>query len=401
MTRPLSRRARPAAALLLAACATTPAASGTSAPVADVAAFVVTLGNDTTVVDGFVRSANRLEGELVRRAPMTLQTRYAVDLDAAGRPTRMWYRTRRPDGSIPPNGADSVVLVFGGDSVTRSVHRAGVAAMVATATGVAGAMPLITDSYAMYELALRAARASGRDSTQLAFLPVAAQRLALNPWPARFTSPTSARVYYFGDPQQVTLDAAGRVLAVDATGTTNKVRVARVASANIPALAADFAAREASGAALAQTTRDTTRASVGGASLWVDYGRPVARGRQIFGQGGIVPPGLVWRTGANAATHFRTDRALDFGGTAVPAGTYTLYTLPDASGGWQLIVNRQTGQWGTVYDQARDLARIPLRVEALPTPVERFTIAVEPQGAGGVLSLSWDRTRLSAPFSVR
>ena len=399
----LQRRGAPlafalASATLFAACATTPAASGTSTPAGDAGGFVVTLGNDTTVVERFTRSATRLEGELLRRAPTTLVTRYAVDLDAAGRPTRIVYRTRRPDGSRLPNGADSVMLTFAGSEVTRVIQLDSVVRATASA---ANASPFIAESFALYELALRAARSAGMDSTQLAFLPVAGQRLALNPWAVRFTSPTAARVYYFGDPQQVTLDASGRVLAVDATATTNKVRVTRVAAVDLAGLAAQFASREASGGALAQTTRDTARASLGGASIWIDYGRPVARGRQVFGAGGLVPPGAVWRTGANAATHFRTDRALDFGGTAVPAGTYTLYTLPDASGAYLLIINRQTGQWGTVYDQAQDLARIPLRVEPLATPAERFTISVEPQGTGGVLALSWDRTRLSAPFTVR
>jgi len=114
----------------------------------------------------------------------------------------------------------------------------------------------------------------------------------------------------------------------------------------------------------------------------------------------VVPWGTVWRTGANAATQFRTDRDLVIGGVVVPAGTYTLFSLP-AQTGWQLIVNRQTGQWGTAYDSAQDLIRVPLTVSALGAPVEVFTIAVEPQDAGGVLSFAWDRTRAQVPFTVR
>ncbi|HYR08943.1 MAG TPA: DUF2911 domain-containing protein, partial [Longimicrobium sp.] len=90
--------------------------------------------------------------------------------------------------------------------------------------------------------------------------------------------------------------------------------------------------------------RDTTEARVADARIYVDYGRPSMRGRPIMGA--LVPYGQVWRTGANEATTLVTDRALRVGGTDVPAGTYTLYTLPGESA-WQLIINRQTGQWGT------------------------------------------------------
>jgi hypothetical protein len=147
------------------------------------------------------------------------------------------------------------------------------------------------------------------------------------------------------------------------------------------------------------SVRDTVRATVGRANLLVDYGRPLRHGRTIFG--GIVPFDTVWRTGANAATQFRTDVDLSMGGVTIPAGTYTLWTVPSRSGPWKLVVNRQTGQWGTVYDPARDLARIDLRTETVSTPVERFTITVEPQGDGGILAIAWDRTRASVPFTVR
>jgi hypothetical protein len=173
------------------------------------------------------------------------------------------------------------------------------------------------------------------------------------------------------------------------------VRVARVASVRLEALAADFAARDAAGRGLgAMSARDTARGTVGTASVWVDYGRPAVRGRVIFG--GIVPWGQVWRTGANAATQFSTDKDLVIGGTTLPAGKYTLWTLPTRDGA-TLIINGQTGQWGTDYDAGRDVARVPLTVSSLPTPVERFTIAV----GDGALTMSWDRTRFSVPLQVK
>jgi hypothetical protein len=115
--------------------------------------------------------------------------------------------------------------------------------------------------------------------------------------------------------------------------------------------------------------------------------------------GNVVPYGDVWRTGANAATQFKTDKALDFGGTVIPAGFYTLWTVP-AANGWKLIFNSETGQWGTEHHADKDVAAIDMQVSALPQPEERFTIRVEPAADGGVLELDWDTTRASVPFRV-
>ena len=104
--------------------------------------------------------------------------------------------------------------------------------------------------------------------------------------------------------------------------------------------------------------------------------------------------------GANAATGFTTDADLLMGGVVIPKGSYTLFMLPSPEGS-KLIVNRQTGQWGTMYDARQDLARIDLTSEQLAQTVEPFTIAIQPQGQGGVLRLRWDRTQFSVPIAVR
>jgi hypothetical protein len=122
------------------------------------------------------------------------------------------------------------------------------------------------------------------------------------------------------------------------------------------------------------------------------------RGRQIFG--GIVPWQTIWRTGANQATQLITDRDLVIGNATVPAGTYTLWTIP-APSGWKLVINRQHGQWGTVYDPAQDLARIDLPTERVAEPVDRLTIEVTSARRGGVLSVVWENTRARIPFTVK
>jgi len=145
--------------------------------------------------------------------------------------------------------------------------------------------------------------------------------------------------------------------------------------------------------------RDTARLTLAeGRQVMVDYGRPLMRGRRIMGE--LVPWGRPWRTGANAATTFVTDVDLQIGTTVVPRGTYTLYTLPSPNR-WMLIVNRQTGQWGTQYEPARDLARIPMRRTTLPRPVEQFTIDLQPVQPGRFeMVMSWENTRVSVPVRV-
>ena len=175
------------------------------------------------------------------------------------------------------------------------------------------------------------------------------------------------------------------------------LRGALLVAATLAAAAPAVAQRQPGGQPL--SPRDTVYFDAGsGRRVYVDYGRPSMRGRKIMGE--LVPFGRVWRTGANAATTLVTDVDLQIGGAAVPRGTYTLYTIP-SPGGWTLIVNKQTGQWGTQYEQARDLVRIPMQVSTLREPVEQFTVLLEP-GRGGThtLALQWERTRAHVPFRV-
>jgi hypothetical protein len=201
---------------------------------------------------------------------------------------------------------------------------------------------------------------------------------------------------------RVRVDAAGRLGALDAGATTRKLLVERGPWMSLDALAAHWRAADAAGASVgALSGRAAVTSTVAGATITIDHGTPSKRGREIWGV--LVPFGQVWRTGANQATQFTTDRDLVFGtGTGalvVPAGAYTLFSIPERAGGL-LIVNRQTGQAGTAYDASRDLGRVPLEARPLPEAVEVFSIAVTPDGDGGALRLQWDRTELVARFTV-
>ena len=152
---------------------------------------------------------------------------------------------------------------------------------------------------------------------------------------------------------------------------------------------------------------ETISAVIDGNRVTVIYGRPYTKdphtgeARKIWG--GLVPYGEVWRTGADEATMLITQKPLMFGETTVPAGAYTLYTLPQADGSAKLIINKQVGQWGTPISMRRqDLARMDLKKEALDKTVDQFTLAVskEPSG-GGILKIMWENTQFSAPFTVQ
>jgi hypothetical protein len=136
-----------------------------------------------------------------------------------------------------------------------------------------------------------------------------------------------------------------------------------------------------------------------GKKVSVDYGRPYARGRKIMGE--LVPYGQVWRTGANEATSFVTDAPISISGTEIPAGKYTMYTLPGENE-WKIIINKQTGQWGTEYNEPQDLARIIAKPGKTTQPVEQFTISLEKRGAkAALMKLEWENTSVAVDINEK
>ena len=137
----------------------------------------------------------------------------------------------------------------------------------------------------------------------------------------------------------------------------------------------------------------TATVDLGGTKITVDYSSPRLKGRHVGGE--IAPYGQVWRVGANEATTFVATGNVTVGGTAVPAGSYTIFAIPEKDK-WTLIISKKTGEWGTDYaGPSADLARIPMKVSTLPSSVENFTISFEKTGMGANLNLDWDTTRAS------
>ena len=139
--------------------------------------------------------------------------------------------------------------------------------------------------------------------------------------------------------------------------------------------------------------------TLNGKEITIDYCAPSLRGRKVGGE--LAPYGKVWRTGANTATTLKTQSTLHIGNLVVPAGTYTLYSLPGEHG-WKLIVNKQTEQWGTVYNEDQDLGRVDMLEGAMPSaPVEKFLINFEhTKGNKTELHLHWDTTNVYVPITA-
>jgi hypothetical protein len=137
-----------------------------------------------------------------------------------------------------------------------------------------------------------------------------------------------------------------------------------------------------------------------GATIKTAYSSPRMKGRKIYGD--LVPFGEVWRTGANEATTFVTSGDVVIGGKTVPAGSYTLFTVPNAEK-WALIINKKTGEWGIPYKYESDeLARVEMKVSKLPSTVEDFTISYSKTGTGGCdMRIDWDTTRASVDISAK
>ncbi len=139
-----------------------------------------------------------------------------------------------------------------------------------------------------------------------------------------------------------------------------------------------------------------------GKTIHVDYSSPRAKGRKIFGDASekaLVPYGEIWRTGANEATKFVTDTNVTVGGKSLPAGNYTIFTIPRADK-WTLIINKKTAEWGIPYKyEADELGRVDMKVSKTPAPVENFTIAFDSAGSKCTMSLEWENTRASVEIT--
>ena len=137
----------------------------------------------------------------------------------------------------------------------------------------------------------------------------------------------------------------------------------------------------------------------GGKTITTNYSSPRMKGRRIYGD--LVPFGQVWRAGANEATTFVTGGDVVVGGKTVPAGSYTIFTIP-MTDKWILIVNKKTGEWGIPYKYESDeLARVDMKVSKLSAPAEDFTISYKKLGPGCIMMLDWENSRAAVEIGTK
>jgi hypothetical protein len=374
--------------------------------------FVTVLGNDTVAVERIARSPDRLVADGVDRWPFVRRRHTELDLNSDGTIRHMVMDVRTPNGTTPRERARRVTAAFSKDRVDISVQDSAGVRDTAFATGGVITVPHISMMYSVIELeiasALQRAAANGLPATDSVpfqqFYPDRDVGPSFTMHRGRVVPKGGGKVElrhgWLSGTGDVTVDSSGRMLTYSGTRSTYKVAVVRVAAPpDVDSVTTRLAAAERASGQQQLSVRDTTRATIGAASFTVDYGRPLARGRALLGD--VIPYDRIWRTGANAATQFTTSAPITLAGLALPAGAYTLWTAPHARG-VDLIVNRQTGQWGTEYSRAQDLGRAPLVSDSMSTPVEKFTIGIEPRDAKhGTLTMAWGSFRWTAPIVVR
>jgi hypothetical protein len=374
--------------------------------------FVTTLGNDTVSVERVERSPTRLVTDGVDRWPFVRRRHTEFDLATDGRIRHMVMDVRTPNGPSPRERWRRVTADVSNDVVKISVKDSAGVRDTSFHTGGAITVPHASMMYSVIELeiatALRQAAKSG--------LAPGDSVLFRQFYPDRDVGPSFTLHRGYVHPEaggkvelrhdwlagtgDVTVDSSGRMLTYSGLRSTYKVAVARTTTLpDVESIGDRLAAAERRTGPQQLSVRDTTRATIGAATFSVDYGRPLARGRTLLGN--VISYDRVWRTGANAATQFSTSAPITLAGLSVPAGTYTLWTVPHVNG-VDLIVNRQTGQWGTEYRRAQDLGTVPMKSESVSSPVEKFTTAIESSDARrGTLVMSWGTFRWTAPIVVQ
>lgn len=353
------------------------------------ASFVYRLGKDTVAIEQFTRTSDRVTGEMVQRsgAAVTL-VRYEMTT-RNGRPVTVAIRRLQADGSPMPNQPTETKLTFGADSVTREVTRPdSVERRTFGAKGALMAFPVFV--YGPTELLAAIRRGGSADSLPALGMTGPAGFIGLE-----VAGGDTMRLRGAPYPMRLVFAANGQLMAVDGAGTTNKILATRERGGlDLVAIARGM---KPTGTLSA---RDVARGAFGpGGIVLVDYGRPMVRERTVWG-GALVPFDSVWRAGANDATHLFTTRTLTFGTLTVPAGSYTLW-IQHTRNGTFLIVNRQTGQWGTVYDPAQDVGRFQMQMTPSPSHVEELTVVVRSLGNNrGAIEYAWGPSVVTAAFTV-
>jgi hypothetical protein len=373
--------------------------------------FLTMLGQDTISVETIIRHGNTLESDEVDRFPRVQIRHTVVKLNDDGGIRHLVMEIHTP--SEPSGERDRTVIA---DVTNNNVHlsKTDSTGTVKRDFPTGGTMVVahVPQMYSLYELYFAAALKQSAASKLAAGSPVQLRQFYIDREFDRFplghatvTPVGKGKVELTHDwlsgTGEAIMDSDDNMLSYSGGRTTYKVEVRRLATTpDVKTIAVRFGAKEkASGSVVSLSVRDTVRMQMGNTLFTIDYGRPLLRGRTLLGE--VIPYDRVWRTGANAATQFTTSTPIKLGGMPVPAGTYTLFTAPHRSG-VDLIVNKESGEWGTEYNSSRDLGTVRMASEVAPAPVEEFRISVVPgDHRHGNLVLEWGTFRWIAPIELQ
>jgi len=373
--------------------------------------FVTMLGSDTISVESVTRQGNTITSDEADRFPRVEVRHTVVDLNDNGSILHLLMDIQTP--SEPPGQQNRKVIA---EVANNKVHLSKIDSTGTVnrdfPTGGSIVVAHVQQMYSLYELYFAAALKQAAASKLAAGTPVQMRQFYIDREFDRFplghatVTPRErgkAEVTHdwLSGTGEAMMDSGYNMLSYSGARTTYKVQVTRLATPpDVKRIADRFEANEKEGGSVKSlSVRDTSSAQIGNATFTVDYGRPLLRGRTLLGD--VIPYDYVWRTGANAATQFTTSAPIKLAGMQVPAGKYTLFTVPHASG-VDLIINKQTGQWGTEYNRSLDLATARMKSEVPSTPVEKFTISIIPgDNQHGSLVLEWGSFRWIAPIEVQ
>ena len=374
--------------------------------------FIAMLGNDTVSVESVTQQGNTLTSDEVDRFPRVRVRHTVIKLNADGSIQHLVMDIHTP--SEPATERERKVSA---DVDNNKVHLSktdstGTVSRV-FATGGAPVVAHVPQMYSLYELYFAVAMKKAESSTPGPGGPVAMRQFYIDREFDKFPLGNASITLLDGGKMEIThdwlsgtgealMDSSPHMLSYSGARTTYKVEVKRLdTQPDVKSIAARFETGEQSAGGVRQlSVRDTVRAQIGNASFTIDYARPLLRGRTLLGD--VIPYDRVWRTGANAATQFTTSAPIKLAGMRVPAGQYTLWTIPH-TGGVDLVVNKQTGQWGTEYNASHNLGVARFTTQSLSTPVEEFTISIvagtDPRH--GMLVMEWGTFRWTAPIEVQ
>ena len=372
--------------------------------------FLTMLGDDTISVESITRQGNTLTSDEVDRFPRVRIRHTVVNLNHDGSIGHLVMDIHTPSES--PDQRDRKVVA---DVANNKVHlsktdRTGTVNRDFP-TGGSIVVAHVPQMYSLYELYFAAALKQAAASKLATGSPVQMRQFYIDREFDRFPLGDATVKPVEGGKAEIThdwlsgtgeamMDSGYNMLSYSGARTTYKVQVKRlVTPPDVRGVADRFEAKETEGGNVTSlSVRDTTRAQIGNALFTVDYGRPLLRGRTLLGD--VIPYDRVWRTGANAATQFTTSVPIKLAGMQVPAGKYTLFTAPHTNG-VDLLVNKQSGQWGTEYNGSLNLGAARMMSEVASTTVEKFTISIVPgDNRHGKLVFEWGSFRWIAPIDV-